>query len=107
MQSNKDYLKIMSRERDDKNMKICQVWGRGFTSLSQKYEERVWKFFFLARHKQNYIVTFISLSLVNICQNYMCLYVFLDPQCIVSQEDFQHKILNWSTLLPLLVTTYK
>ena len=27
---------------------------------------------------------------------------FLDPQCIVSQEDFQHKILNWSTLVSLL-----
>ena len=28
--------------------------------------------------------------------------VFLDSQCIVSQLDFQHKILNWSALLPLL-----
>ena len=28
--------------------------------------------------------------------------MFLDPQCTVSQEDFQHKIPNWSTLLPLL-----
>ena len=27
---------------------------------------------------------------------------FLDPQCIISQLDFQHKILNWSTLFPLL-----
>ena len=27
--------------------------------------------------------------------------VFLDTQCIVSQEDFQHKILNWSTVFPL------
>ena len=47
--------------------------------------------------KQNYMVIFISLSLVNICQNYIGLYVFSYPQCIVSQEDFQHKILNWST----------
>ena len=29
-----------------------------------------------------------------------CITVFLDPQCIVSQKDLQHKILNWSTLLP-------
>ena len=29
-----------------------------------------------------------------------CITVFLDPQCIVSQEDLQHKILNWSTFLP-------
>ena len=28
--------------------------------------------------------------------------MFLDPECIVNQEDFQHKILNWSNLLPLL-----
>ena len=54
--------------------------------------------------KHNYIVvTFISLSLVNLCQKCSGLYLcFKDPQCIVSQEDFQHKILNWSTLLPLL-----
>ena len=54
--------------------------------------------------KQNYIVvTFISLSLVNICQKCIGLYLcFKDPQCVVSQEDFQHKILNLSTFLPLL-----
>ena len=46
--------------------------------------------------------------MVNICQNYIGLFnMFLDPQCTVSKEDFQHKILNWSTLLPLLVPTYK
>ena len=28
--------------------------------------------------------------------------MFLDSQCIVSQEDFQHKILNLPILLPLL-----
>ena len=40
---------------------------------------------------QNYIVIFRSLSLVNICQSYigLCIYVFLDPQCIGSKEDFQ------------------
>ena len=52
-------------------MKICQIWGKGFMSLSQKYEERVRKFPFLV---QNYIVIFISLSLVNICHNYIGLY---------------------------------
>ena len=53
MQSNKDSLKIMSRskgERNDKNMKLCQFWDREFMSLGQKYEERVRKFSFLARH---------------------------------------------------------
>ena len=39
-----------SKARDDKNMKICQFWDRGFLSLSQKYEERVQKFSFLARN---------------------------------------------------------
>ena len=46
-------------------MKICQFWGREFMSLSQKYEERVGKFFFFARHQFNaelcryiYIVAF-------------------------------------------------
>ena len=45
-------------------------------SMSQKYVERVRKCFFLERHmlKQNYIVIFISLSLVNICQNCIGLY---------------------------------
>ena len=32
----------VQRERDDKNMKICHFWARGF--MSQKYEERVRKF---------------------------------------------------------------
>ena len=31
-------------------MKICQFWGREFMSLSQKYEQRVQKISFLARH---------------------------------------------------------
>ena len=31
-----------------------------------------------------------------------CINVFQDLQCIVSQEDFQHKILDCSTLLTLL-----
>ena len=33
---------------------------------------------------------------------YWIVLMFLDPQCIVSQEDLQQKILDWSTLLPLL-----
>ena len=30
-------------------MEFCQFWGREYMSLSQKYEERVRKFSFLAR----------------------------------------------------------
>ena len=76
-------------------MKICQYWGREFISLSGKYEERVRGFSFLARHYFNaelYRYIIISLSLVKICWSYIVLYiVFLNPQCFVSQEDFQHK----------------
>ena len=75
-------------------MKIYQFWGRGFISLSQKYEERVRKFPFLARHY------FKSES-----ELYHFIYIV---QCTVSQEeDFQHKTLNWSTFFHLLVPTYK
>ena len=31
-------------------MKTCQFWGKGFMSLSQKYEESLQKFSFLAQH---------------------------------------------------------
>ena len=42
--------------------------------------------------KWNHIVIFISLSLVNTRITILdCIDVILDPQCIVSQEDFQHK----------------
>ena len=85
-------------------MKICQLWGRAFVSLTQRYEETVPKFSFLARHhilKQNYIVIFGKH--VKITLDYI--HVFLDPPCIVNQEEFQHKILHWSTL-PLLVPTF-
>ena len=41
----------IQRERDDKNMKICQFWGREFIPLGRRYEERVQKFAFFA---QNY-----------------------------------------------------
>ena len=37
-----------------------------------------------------------------------CINMFLDPQFIVRQECFQHKILNWSTNShPLLIPIYK
>ena len=53
-QSNKDSSKIMSSwirdERDDKNMKIFQFWGREFMSMSQKYEEKGGKFSFNTQH---------------------------------------------------------
>ena len=31
-----------------------------------------------------------------------CITMFVDPQFIGSQEDFQNEILNWSILLPFL-----
>ena len=69
--------------------------------LSQKYEERVQKFSFFARHHlkvelHRYI--YIVISGKHLLD---CISVYLDPRCIVSLEDFQHKILNWSTL-PLM-----
>ena len=53
-------------------MKICQFWGWEFMSLSPKHLERIQKFSFFQRHhfKAELIVIFISLSLVNICQNF-------------------------------------
>ena len=44
---------------------MFQFWGRGFISLSQKYEEKVRKFSFLARHHfkvelYRYIYTVVS-----------------------------------------------
>ena len=35
-----------------------------------------------------------------------CINVFLDPQCIVSHEDFQRKILKYNPP-PSLVATFK
>ena len=50
------------------NVKICQFWGWEFMSLSQKYEERVHKSSFIARHHfKAELSRYISLSLVNIC----------------------------------------
>ena len=44
-------------------------------------------------------VFFVALFLVAI--------IIIERKCIVSQQDVQHKILNRSTVLPLLVSTYK
>ena len=83
----------VQRERDDTNMKICQYLGKEFMCHWVKSMKKVYANFSFSRDinlKQNYIVIFILLSLVNICQNYIALYnVFLYPQCIVSQEGFQ------------------
>ena len=50
------------------NVKICQFWGWEFMSLSQKYEERVHKSSFIARHHfKAELSRYISLSSVNIC----------------------------------------
>ena len=76
-------------------MKIYQFWGREFMSLSMKKEYRNFPFSHDTVLKQNHIVIFISLSLVISVRIILgCINVFLDPQCIVSQEDLQHKILN-------------
>ena len=75
-------------------------------SLSQKYEERVRKFSFLARHHfkaELYRYICIVIFGKHLSELYFIVIdVFLYPQCIVSQEDFQHEILNWSALLFLL-----
>ena len=63
-------------------------------SLSQKYEERV----NAELHRYIYIAIFGK----HLSELYWIVLMFLDPQCIVSLEDFQHKILNSSTFLPLL-----
>ena len=57
-------------------MKICQFRDRGSMSLSQKYEERVRKFSFLARHHFKaelypYIYLVIFQSLLN-CHPVTC-----------------------------------
>ena len=54
-------------------------------SLNQKYEERVRKFSFFAQHRfkaelYRYIT---SLSLVNICQNYIGLYQYVSRSSIL------------------------
>ena len=43
-------------------MKICQFWGRKFISLSQRYEEKVRKFSFLAQHHFQAGVLFLKKS---------------------------------------------
>ena len=53
-------------------------------SLNQKYEEY-----------ENFPFLHVRVTSVRLILD--CINVFLDPQCIITQEDFQHK-----TLLPLL-----
>ena len=74
MRSNKDSLKIMSsskiqRERDDKNMKICQFWSREFMPLGRRYEERVQKFAFFAQNYRIRIKGRIILDCINHSSN--------------------------------------
>ena len=79
-----------------------QFWGREFMSSSQKYEERAWKFSFLARHHfkaELYRFIYIAVFGKHLSELYWIVLTFLDPQCIVSLEDFQNRILNLSTLL--------
>ena len=75
MQSNNDFENNVTFKgiRMIKIRKFVSFVVRDAWDSSQKYEERVRKFSFLALHllKQNCIVIFISLSLVNICQNYI------------------------------------
>ena len=65
-------------------------------SSSQKYEERVRKFFFLARHHvkaELYHFIYIVVFGKHLFELYWIVLMFLDPGCIVSQY-FQHKTLN-------------
>ena len=63
------------RKRNGKNLRIYQFWGREFILLSQKYEEKVRKAFFLVRHhfkaelhRDIYIVMFGKhLSEIGLC----------------------------------------
>ena len=79
-------------------IKICQFWRREFMSLSQKYEKRLRKFLFLAQHhfkaelyRYIFIVIFGKTSVRIILDS---INVFLDLQCIVSQEDFQISVFS-------------
>ena len=89
-------------------MKICQFWGKKLISLSQKYEERVRKFSFFGRnHLKAELYRYIYITIFGKYLLMDCINGFLDPQCIVSQGDFQHETLVWSILLPSLVPKYK
>ena len=68
-------------------------------SLSQKYQEKIQNFSFLARHNfKTESCRYIHIVIFGKILSKL----FLDPQCIIGKEDFQHKILNWSNLLPSL-----
>ena len=70
--------------------------------LSQQYEESVQKFSFLGQHHFKELYYYIYIVTFGKHRSDLCGNLFLDPQCIVSQEEFQYKTLNWSTLFPLL-----
>ena len=62
--------------------------------MSQKYEERVRKCSFLARHY------FKS-------ESELYRFIYIVQYTVSQEEDFQHKTLNWSTFFHRLVPTYK
>ena len=59
----------IQRERDDKNMKICQFWSREFMPLGRRYEERVQKFAFFAQNYRTRIKGRIILDCINHSSN--------------------------------------
>ena len=62
--------------------------------LSQKFEEKTWKSSFLTRlYFKTELYRYLWQTSVRIILD--CINLFLDSHCIVSQEDFQNKILNW------------
>ena len=62
-------------------------------SMSQKYEGGIWKFSFLARYlfkAELYRYIYIVIFGKHLAELYWIVLMFLDPQCIVSQEDVYH-----------------
>ena len=82
-------------------------FAEGVMTVSKVYEQRVLTLPFLALHFQAEfnLHRYLLQATVRIILD--CMNVFLDRQYIVRQEDFQHKILNQSSLLPLLAPAYK
>ena len=63
-------------------------------------------FLFLVQHHAKvelYCFIYIIIFGKHLSELYWIVLIFLDPQCIATQEDFQHKNLYWSTL-PLLLS---
>ena len=106
VQPNKDSLKIMSHSKGEgwKNYKAfsilrqmihvskSEVWEKGTEILLFRTTP------FLSRIISLHLYRYLSQTSVRIILD--CIYVFQDPRCIVSQDDFHHKILNWSTPPP-------